>query len=617
MPPLLDADDTSTVMPDNAANPSRKNNEGKTGDNVAAATGSAKQRANPKCRCWQAETDDIIELREQLVSKARASCQQKPDKVNVRGFKVCSSDGKLYMCGWWGPDPATWKMGPAKLSDGTVLTQNDWKTTSKHEYDRFSETHSNAQVEVVVEDPVVAEETRKGIKRSREQDDIELASLLECVFTEDVTQAFSAACDHVMERLDELNARQLPLPESTRKILGDQLLKLQARLAELAPSRGAQADDRHDRLDEICISIEELLASFSTTLPTVSPTLSPPLDRDLDWQIGMVAIGVQRGKGDPVLMGSGWVVDAPLGLICTCAHVVIDCFNISDVECMSELHIAIGVGIDEPIRWCQHEDNDQVRRHAEVRYLSLQPSDGRPSSETISSSHLVRDNKRLDLAVLQLQYSDGVQTWHDPRRAPHHWHHSGQLHGDSPIALPLGRSSGLTSGFGGGLTLLGYGQAGGFSKLGQEKTSTIVTGRYAGRWESGDGKWLKANMSIYDGHSGGPVLNRRGEVIGWAVRSTTRDVNGQLRPIEELEDAVGRTLDELGRPTAGDVRERLQGAEIEHAIGRDGAHVAAALLTLVPVLLWLPDVRQHGFPGQSPLSVGGSEQQKSPFGAWP
>ena len=64
------------------------------------------------------------------------------------------------------------------------------------------------------------------------------------------------------------------------------------------------------------------------------------------------------------------------------------------------------------------------------------------------------------------------------------------------------------------------------------------------------------------GHSGGPALNARGEVIGWAVKSfSDLGPNGQLRPVEQLEAAVGRVLDKLvlPRPADSNVRNRLQG----------------------------------------------------------
>ena len=33
------------------------------------------------------------------------------------------------------------------------------------------------------------------------------------------------------------------------------------------------------------------------------------------------------------------------------------------------------------------------------------------------------------------------------------------------------------------------------------------------------GSWLRTDALMLSGHSGGPLLNRRGEVVGWSVRS--------------------------------------------------------------------------------------------------
>ena len=69
-------------------------------------------------------------------------------------------------------------------------------------------------------------------------------------------------------------------------------------------------------------------------------------------------------------------------------------------------------------------------------------------------------------------------------------------------------------------------------------------------------------VSGRSGHSGGPVLNSYGEVIGWAVKSCDDlGPNGQLRPVEQLEAAVGKVLDQLvpARPSKSNVRHRLQG----------------------------------------------------------
>ena len=66
----------------------------------------------------------------------------------------------------------------------------------------------------------------------------------------------------------------------------------------------------------------------------------------------------------------------------------------------------------------------------------------------------------------------------------------------------------------------------------------------------------------HSGHSGGPALNSRGEVIGWAVKSfNDLGPNGQLRPVEQLEAAIGQVLNKFvpARASDANVRRRLLG----------------------------------------------------------
>lgn len=66
--------------------------------------------------------------------------------------------------------------------------------------------------------------------------------------------------------------------------------------------------------------------------------------------------------------------------------------------------------------------------------------------------------------------------------------------------------------------------------------------------------------SSRSGHSGSPVLNKDGEVIGWAVKShEDLGPNGQLRPIEKLEVPLQVVITALNRPMDADVRDRLHG----------------------------------------------------------
>ena len=66
------------------------------------------------------------------------------------------------------------------------------------------------------------------------------------------------------------------------------------------------------------------------------------------------------------------------------------------------------------------------------------------------------------------------------------------------------------------VVLLGYGQAG----RGGPPAATNTRGCFAGACEHPTtGGWLRTDALMLSGHSGGPLLNRRGEVVGWSVRS--------------------------------------------------------------------------------------------------
>ena len=87
-------------------------------------------------------------------------------------------------------------------------------------------------------------------------------------------------------------------------------------------------------------------------------------------------------------------------------------------------------------------------------------------------------------------------------------------------------------------------------------------GQVPGSKQSGD--WLKVDVTILSGHSGGPVVNRVGEVVGWAVMSDPS--LGQLRPIASLEPALTSVLGQscnntpVSRDWSDGLRSALQGA---------------------------------------------------------
>jgi len=293
-----------------------------------------------------------------------------------------------------------------------------------------------------------------------------------------------------------------------------------------------------------------------------------------EWQLGVVAIGTRnQNLPDSDLVGSGFIVDLQSGLIVTCAHVVLDAFNSFRITPgergfkKGRLNpgvegVAIGVGIGEEVKWvCR----------GELRYISRPPFGyrGPPSDWAVKEED---HEARLDLAVLQLVELDGSSL----RRMPKEELARG---GRNARALSLGvppptpRSVPLEDGT--ELVMLGYGQSD--SGIGAEQTSTTMRGYYAGRYSSNglvpgslqSGDWLKVDVTILSGHSGGPVVNRVGEVVGWAVMSdqTARPL-GQLRPIASLELALRSVLKQpccntpagVQRDVTGELRAVLKGA---------------------------------------------------------
>ena len=295
--------------------------------------------------------------------------------------------------------------------------------------------------------------------------------------------------------------------------------------------------------------------------------LAHPMGSDAiqEWQRGVVAIGMRNPNlPSSALVGTGFIVDLQSGLIVTCAHVVLGAYKDHLQSPATRLDpgiegVAIGVGIGEEVTWvCR----------AELRYIS-RPPEGYPGPDP-PNHWVVKDHgARLDLAVLQLVALDGstLQT------APEEILARG---GRNARALCLGvppatpRSVRLSDGA--ELVMLGYGQSS--SGKGAEQTSTTMRGCYAGCYSSNgqapgslqSGDWLKVDVRILSGHSGGPVVNRVGEVIGWAVMSNAP--LGQLRPIDSLVPALTSVLQQpccnspagVPRDVAGGLRLALQGA---------------------------------------------------------
>jgi len=119
-------------------------------------------------------------------------------------------------------------------------------------------------------------------------------------------------------------------------------------------------------------------------------------------------------------------------------------------------------------------------------------------------------------------------------------------------SLPIGHEADLAVGE--DVVLLGYSKC---PSRGGLPTATNTQGVYAGQYEDHlTGGWLRTTALMLAGQSGGPLLNSRGEVVGWNVRSKFDRVhqgvgyypNGlnEVRPASELRNVLSSVLG--GRP---------------------------------------------------------------------
>ena len=323
------------------------------------------------------------------------------------------------------------------------------------------------------------------------------------------------------------------------------------------------------------------------------------------WCKGVVAIGGRHaGSKDPTLIGTGFIVDLPTGLVSTCAHVVLNAFYDEPDGCLDPgVHgLAIGVGFGEQIRWvCRAKvlfisrppanyDDNACPKDSKPKCKGLGPLQapqarklkdracsscgtnwtGLPIQKGPPPSHWpVQDstNKRLDLAVLRLVDLGTGSPLVDPASELAH------SPGKPAHALRLGDSTALKDGE--PLVMLGYGQEAGTGD-GQERTSTVTRGVASTK----TGRWLKTDAMVLSGHSGGPMVNRFGEVVGWAVQSMTM---AELRPVELLLaplDQVLRSIVPARSGPLGTLLARLQGHATDRPELDDEAlqacHAAAA-----------------------------------------
>lgn len=151
---------------------------------------------------------------------------------------------------------------------------------------------------------------------------------------------------------------------------------------------------------------------------------------------------------------------------------------------------------------------------------------------------------------------------------------------DGLMALPLGDDLRLR--LGDDLFLLGYSR----TARNQPPSATNTRGVFAGRWDDdATGQWLRTDALMLGGHSGGPLINCVGEVVGWSVRSNFDPVVqgagfyaaglNEVRPVRALK----AELQALLGPDAlleGSVRCRLTGP----AAAREAMRAVEAALSL-------------------------------------
>ena len=306
------------------------------------------------------------------------------------------------------------------------------------------------------------------------------------------------------------------------------------------------------------------------------------------------AIGGLRKTGPPVLMGSGFCIDGSRRIFCSCAHV----WNAIQAEtplataayakwAKDQADLAAALATASGMEAAQKEA-EAAQKEAEMAakkavssqdgpmaildpfkhgvMIGFQPTDKQRAEDgeidwvgravlldppgliapprTPFSPNAPKDG--LDLVIVQLtQQLDGKP-----------------LASLVPlVALPLGRADTLITRD--PLTMLGFGvprlkpgfgvpeHRPGNMRPKYPTFSTIALHGDSGRWIEMDG----ANM--YGGHSGGPTLGPRGDVVGWNVRTAGVD---QLRPVDvRFEQALTEALNGLDPSTAAvPLRERLE-----------------------------------------------------------
>ena len=223
--------------------------------------------------------------------------------------------------------------------------------------------------------------------------------------------------------------------------------------------------------------------------------------------------------------GSCFVIDAQRGLLWTCSHVV---GQVPDTL----VQIGAAPDVGQPVAWIYAAQVIHTTPQQEQRGL-----DGA----------LLRITARLVGAELQPLALPGDQLTHaDGGLLP-----SLPLGNDGVIQLPGDETA----------IILGY------PALQGTHVMTPTVGMYSNTVQLVDGEWLLTDSTMCPGHSGGPGLNERGEVVGWNVRQVPDPIDGihvpsginHLRPVRLLIDELQgpAALAAFGGAPPADVREHL------------------------------------------------------------
>ena len=218
-----------------------------------------------------------------------------------------------------------------------------------------------------------------------------------------------------------------------------------------------------DKDDPVICSLDLAICSLDQALERqqVAPQAS--------FSNGVMAIGTCTKSELPRFHGSAFLIDAHHNLLITAAHILAD-FDAAKHD--------IVIGLGDPCTWAYRAELMQTSQPASQH-------DG--------------------LVVRIFAHLDG-----SPCAKGHIYDHRGW-----PIeALPLGDSD-LFSG-GEELCVLGYGQRNPSSWPRKQSAPGLVVGTSEGR----GGAWLQISAAVFSGHSGGPVIDQSGQVIGFSVAQT-------------------------------------------------------------------------------------------------